>query len=83
MRIALSTLALLGLAQANSLTAQAETMTDAGYGCPETIFPPGTTSPPEDENIIVQAKAAYECQQADKARRLVNAIALGWGQPSP
>ena len=55
MRIALSTLALLGLAQANSLTAQAETTTDAGYGCPETIFPPGTTSPPEDENIIVQA----------------------------
>ena len=46
MRIALPTLAFLGLAQANSLTAQAETTTDASYGCPETIFPPGTSSPP-------------------------------------
>ena len=42
MRIALPTLALIGLAQANSLTAHAETTTDASYGCREYIFPPGT-----------------------------------------
>ena len=53
MRIALPTLALLGLAQVNSLTVQAETESDASYGCPETIFPPGTISPPEDLYILM------------------------------
>ena len=43
MRIALSTVALVGLAQAASLTSQAEIMTEAGHCTvkPEYIFPPG------------------------------------------
>ena len=66
MKFVLSTVALVGLAQATSLTSQAEIKAEATYytysGCPETIFPPGTTSPPEEEHVLMQAQAAYECQ---------------------
>ena len=55
MRIVLSTVALVGLAQATSLTSQAEIMTEAGYSaCPQTIFPPDSGYP-TDENVIMQA----------------------------
>ena len=62
MRIVLSTVALVGLAQATSLTSQAEIMTEAGYiNCPQTIFPPDSGYP-TDENVIMQAKETYDCQ---------------------
>ena len=61
MRIALSTVALVGLAQATSLTSQVEIMTEAGHctGKPEYIFPPGLDNYNSDQ--IRQARHNYDC----------------------
>ena len=62
MRIALSTVALIGLSQAASLTSQAEASTEATYSpCPETILPPGSGYP-TDDYVMRQAEVAYDCQ---------------------